>query len=245
MPANGPAPIFTLPLFPLHHVQFPQIPLQLHVFEERYKAMINACIERDEPFGVVLIREGTEVGPPATPFDIGCIARILAVKRLDDGRIYLLAAGEGRFRLLDYMEADLPYLLGKVETLEDETRHGSASVSLIATLQETFTRYLALLSEQAGVPLPTIELPDEPQPLAFCIAAVANLPQVVKQDLLEMTDPQARLLEELRLLNEQITQLETLREAEPDTDNEPDVLIAAPLEITDAIRRDYLHEGRN
>ena len=57
-----------LPLFPLNNVVlFPAMPLPLHIFEERYKAMIGDCINRNAPFGVLLIREGREVGAPATP----------------------------------------------------------------------------------------------------------------------------------------------------------------------------------
>src|SRR5579871_1485068 len=111
--------IYSLPLFPLHTVLFPQFTLQLHIFEARYKAMISSCIERNAPFGVVLIREGQETGPVAVPHDVGCMARILDFKQLEDGRLHLLAVGERRFRLLEYRETELAYLVGQVETLED------------------------------------------------------------------------------------------------------------------------------
>src|ERR1043166_5567751 len=119
MSADRSPEIYSLPLFPLKLVLFPQLMLQLHIFEDRYKAMISHCIERNQPFGVALIRQGEEVGPPAVPYEVGCVARILAVKHLEDGRMHLLIAGESRFRILEYSEADLPYLTGMVETLED------------------------------------------------------------------------------------------------------------------------------
>ena len=57
-----------LPLFPLNVVLFPGMPLPVHIFEEQYKGMIEDCLDRDKPFGVVLIKEGQEVGDPAKPF---------------------------------------------------------------------------------------------------------------------------------------------------------------------------------
>ena len=65
-----------LPLFPLNTVLFPNMVLPLHVFEERYKLMINTCLAQDKPFGVVLIYSGTEAGGPAVPHSVGTVARI-------------------------------------------------------------------------------------------------------------------------------------------------------------------------
>ena len=213
---SHPPRLYTLPLFPLNSVQFPQFPLQLHIFEERYKAMINACIDNDSPFGVVLIREGSEVGTPATPHNVGCVARILDVERLQDGRMNLLAVCEERFRVLDTMEADLPYLIGRVEEWTDRDAEADDISDLTADLSHLFEEYLALLAAHAHLPMPDVELPDDPQTLAFCVASVAMLPLPVKQALLEMTDTRKRVQEELRLLREQLEELqkETQQEAE-------------------------------
>lgn len=249
MPAE-PTPIFTLPLFPLHHVQFPLVPLQLYIFEDRYKAMINSCIERNEPFGVTLIKEGAEVGDPARPFEIGCMARILAVKREEDGRMFLLAAGESRFRLLDYMEADLPYLIGKVEAIEDEPESSENLESLSAVLQNTFLHYLRVLAEQAGETLPQLEMPDNAILLAYYVASIAVLTPEVKQELLEMTDARQRIEAEIALLEEQIAEIERLRDPdanEPIETRQPDgsTLYATPLASDADALREYLREGRN
>lgn len=230
-----PPRLYTLPLFPLNSVQFPQFPLQLHIFEERYKAMINACIDNDAPFGVVLIREGSEVGAPATPHNVGCVARILEVEKLRDGRMNLLAVCEERFRVLDYMEADLPYLIGRVEAWEDSNVGEGDLSELIADVSSLFADYLALLAAHAHLPMPDVDLPNDPQTLAFCVASVAMLPLPLKQHLLEMTDTRARLQEELRLLREQIAELKTETsnelEGEENKENAERValLIARPL----------------
>ena len=243
-------PIFTLPLFPLHHAQFPMVPLELYIFEERYKVMINGCIERNEPFGVILIKDGAEVGAPAKPFEVGCTARILAVQREADGRMRLLAAGESRFRLLDYMEADLPYLIGKVETIEDDPESSENLGPLCAVLQNTFLRYLRVLAEQAGETLPQLEMPDNAVLLAYYVASIAVLTPEAKQELLEMTDARQRIEAEISLLNEQISEIESLRD--PDS-NEPieieqsdgSTLYAMPLDSDSDALRDYLYAGRN
>src|SRR5690242_7909056 len=111
MSTEMPPTTYNLPLFPLSFVLFPEFTVQLHVFEERYKAMITRCIEQNAPFGIVLIREGNEVGASAVPYDVGCTARILAVKHEEDGRMHLLAIGGERFRLLEAIETEQAYLV--------------------------------------------------------------------------------------------------------------------------------------
>ena len=89
-----------LPLFPLEQVVlFPGMSLPLHIFEERYKVMIGACQVTDQLFGVLLIKNGSEVGAPAQPERVGCTARMLRIDRLPDGRMTILTIGEQRFRL--------------------------------------------------------------------------------------------------------------------------------------------------
>src|SRR5438067_10321725 len=78
-----------LPLFPLNVVLFPRMPLPLRIFEDRYKEMIRRCLDNDQPFGVLLIRDGQEVGPPAIPEEVGTLARIRVVEQLDEGNLNL------------------------------------------------------------------------------------------------------------------------------------------------------------
>ncbi len=87
---------FQLPLFSLNTVLFPGDTLPLHIFEARYRLMVQRCLEADahaREFGVLLIAEGQEVGAPATPHRVGTIARIGQVARLDDGRLDLATQG--------------------------------------------------------------------------------------------------------------------------------------------------------
>ena len=109
--------MYTLPLFPLNTVLFPGLPLQLHIFEPRYRTMIRLCQTENQPFGVVLIHQGIEAyGPAAEPVQIGCTARIARLVPLEDGHMNLTALGEERFRILK-LNHDTPYLVGEVESL--------------------------------------------------------------------------------------------------------------------------------
>src|SRR5437773_5641479 len=114
-----------LPLFPLNTVLFPGMGLPLHVFEERYRQMIGECLEADRCFGVCLIRYGSEVGGPAEPYLVGTQAEILAVRRLPDGRMNLVAAGRRRFRVVEITRWQ-PYILGEVAYLADDPATSAA-----------------------------------------------------------------------------------------------------------------------
>lgn len=253
--------IFSLPLFPLKLVLFPQLMLQLHIFEERYKAMISNCLERNQPFGVVLIRNGEEVGAPAVPHEVGCVARIVAVKHLEDGRMNLLIAGERRFRILEYGEADLPYLVGTVEAIEDAPLSEETLQNLQPDLKAQFERYVSLLSECAQLAIPSLELPEDPTLLTFCIACIAQMSLEEKQHLLAMTDTADRMRLERRYLRRQIEELEAMLtrqrlENEIIDDDEIEmedtppssgqrVIIALPLDLKEPEWKRFLHESRN
>lgn len=242
------ASIRSLPLFPLHNVLFPLSPLQLHVFEERYKVMINGCIERKEPFGVVLIREGDEVGQPALPFEIGCMAHILAVKRFEDDRMLLLAIGGNRFRLLDYVQTEQNYLVGKVEILEDEPCPVHPVQELHNELSGLFLHYLSLLTGREDLSDADVTLPDDPALMTFAVAAMSSWPLSVKQGLLESTNPLTRLQEEVVRLREDIREMEARRaQGEPAATVETVQLVLRvhPIGENDEERRRYLHLGRN
>ncbi len=73
-----------LPLFPLSAVLFPDAAIPLRIFEDRYKLMLQRCLESDSEFGVVLIKSGFEVGGPAETYSVGTVARIFDVERRDD-----------------------------------------------------------------------------------------------------------------------------------------------------------------
>lgn len=89
-----------IPLFPLNTVLFPGGLLPLRLFEARYIDMIRACMRQQSGFGVVLIREGSEVGnSPVRICDVGTYARIVDFSQLDDGLLGIIILAERRFRI--------------------------------------------------------------------------------------------------------------------------------------------------
>jgi uncharacterized protein len=109
-----------LPLFPLHSVLCPGIALPLHIFEPRYREMVGHCLETGSPFGVVLIREGREVGSDAGSLaDVGTTAAIRQAGRYPDGRLDIVTVGEHRFRVRSVDRSAAPYLVGTVDELDE------------------------------------------------------------------------------------------------------------------------------
>lgn len=88
-----------LPLFPLQTVLFPEGRLALRVFEPRYLDMVARCLRGENRFGVIAIREGSEVGPKATTYEIGTSAEIVDWQQERDGLLGILAAGRAPFRV--------------------------------------------------------------------------------------------------------------------------------------------------
>ena len=131
-----------IPLFELGVVLFPHMPLALHVFEERYRAMLRDCEEQGIGFGVVAIREGVEVGGGAVSHDTGTLAQIRKQERLDDGRSNLLVTGATRFRVVRRI-TDRPYPAGEVEYLSDTPGDAEEMRRLAAEVLPAFRRYAA------------------------------------------------------------------------------------------------------
>ena len=185
---------YELPLFPLNTVLFPGMPLTLHIFEERYKQMIDECLDRREPFGVVLIRNGVEaLGPVAQPYPIGCTAEIVQVQEVGDGRRNIVAIGRERFRILS-VQQDQPYLTGQVETFPlDESAPETSRAGW--QLRPWVIEYLTLLSEVGEVDFDPGQLPEEPESLAFLAATLLQIPNRQKQSLLATAGAKTLLTE--------------------------------------------------
>src|SRR5262245_25144407 len=141
-----------IPLFPLHTVLCPGIVLPLHIFEERYRAMTQHCLDTGEPFGVVLIRDGREVGTQgvATLAGVGAFAEIREAGRYPDGRYDLLAAATGRFAIDSVDARREPYLVADVTPLDDEVGDEPRAERLAAAAIRRFVRYLDLMRARDG-----------------------------------------------------------------------------------------------
>jgi Lon protease-like protein len=200
IPGDG---LTELPLFPLNNVVlFPGMKLPLHIFEERYKAMIGDCSRRDAPFGVLLIKEGQEVGDPAHPFQIGTTARITNVEQLEDGRMNILTQGERRFEVSEIIQ-QVPHLIGRVRYVADQP--GEVSNILVEEVRREFAefqRHQATIAggwhRQIDVTQDTTQLFTE---VISSLSANVELPRELRQKLLESSTNQQRLEQLLPVLN--------------------------------------------
>jgi Lon protease-like protein len=176
--------MFELPLFPLNTVLFPGMPLPLRIFEERYKRMISFCLEKNRPFGVVLIRHGREaLGPLAEPYEIGCTARIVEVQPLAEGQMNIITLGENRFRIVSTTSQD-DYLVGRVELFPLEEATQARMTSLAQRLLPLVKQYMQILSEASETDLEPDKLPADPVVLAYLAAVLVQIPPEEKQALL-------------------------------------------------------------
>lgn len=141
-----------IPLFPLHTVLCPGIVVPLHIFEERYRALTRHCLETGAPFGIVLIRDGREVGAGRTLAlaGVGALVEIRSAGRYPDGRYDLLAAATGRFAIDSVDLARAPYLVADVTPLEDEVGDERRAERLAASAIRRFVRYLELMRIREG-----------------------------------------------------------------------------------------------
>jgi hypothetical protein len=133
-------------LFPLHVVLTPGAPLPLHVFEPRYRALVADCLAAGEPFGVVCLSAGREVGAGRVAFAaVGTLAEIREVTRYPDGRSDIMTIGTARFRLTGVDGTRKPYLVGTGEMLPEVLGDPERVGPLAERVRRRFVRYLELL----------------------------------------------------------------------------------------------------
>ncbi len=202
-----------LPLFPLPDVVlFPGQSLPLHIFEFRYRMMINTALEGDRTFGVVMWNPETN-----QPSNIGCCAQILQYHRLPDDRFKILTVGQQRFRVLDWIR-EKPFRVGLVEWIEDQPSDESPFLlaNEVRELLDDVVRLSQKLTEQE-IELP--QIPRSPIELSYWIASNFHGASQEQQALLETLDTAARLKREAEILSSTRSQL-AARTVLKDTFNE-------------------------
>jgi Lon protease-like protein len=168
-----------LGLFPLPIVLVPTERIPLHIFEPRYKELIDECIELGQEFGLVLATGDGAV------HEIGTRARVAqVVELLDDASLNIVVEGGERFRLLD-LTSGRAFTTGIVEPVRDDDEPALAADA---------ERALEIFTELAEVSESDVEVPDPLSPLFdFELAARVDFAVEAKQELLSMTSPRARM----------------------------------------------------
>ncbi|HEV7613101.1 MAG TPA: LON peptidase substrate-binding domain-containing protein [Steroidobacteraceae bacterium] len=181
------AEVNSIAIFPLNIVLFPDGPLPLRIFETRYVDMVRRCMRETQAFGVVLIREGNEVGPAET-FDVGTLAKIVDFHQLSDGLLGLSCLGQKRFRIRTRSRQGDGLNLAEVDWLAPEpvvavpARHARLAALLknvLPQLGEVYTDIEMRLNDAAWV--------------GHRLAEILPIPLPDKQACLELDDPIQRL----------------------------------------------------
>jgi hypothetical protein len=180
----------TLPMFPLGTVLFPHAVLPLHIFEDRYRALVETCLRGDGRFGVVLIERGYEVGGGDTRFEVGTVARIVEAARTPDGRFLVAAVGTDRLRIRRWL-ADDPFPRAEVDLLGDPKRVPNAAAERRDDVQRLLARVLAMSAEigETTAPVEAAQLDPDPLRASYEASAVAPIGPLDAQRLLEADDP--------------------------------------------------------
>ncbi len=195
-------------MFPLGSVLFPHAALPLHVFEPRYRALVEHCLANEPEFGVVLIERGSEVGGGDSRFGTGTVARIVEASQFPDGRYALVTLGIGRLRVREWLP-DAPYPLATVVDLDDAPGDATVMAEARDAVEQRLRRVLTLATE-LGAPVAPGDVRLDPDPVraGYEACGLAPIGSLDAQRLLELDDPALRLAR----LDEQLTDLAGLLE---------------------------------
>lgn len=224
-----------LPLFPLGGVLFPGLVMPLHIFESRYRTLVEALMAlpdgADREFGVVALRAGSEVGEnnAHTLHTVGCTATLREVTPYADGRFDIVTVGRTRFRVDSIDDgAGTPYLTAAVELLPEPDGEADLARERDRVVR-LFTRYRELVGgrtiampsdgpdqEDAEPQQGEAALPDDPNVVSYLVAAATTLDLATRQALLELPTTTERLRREAQLLRREIGLIRALPSL-PDT----------------------------
>jgi Lon protease-like protein len=208
-----------LPYFPLHVVLFPHLPLPLHIFEERYRAMTRDLLADGSPYAGRFVISNTGDDEPPTTGAVGTVAEVRRAERFADGRWALVVVGAERVSL-GAVDRSGPYALIEVEPLPESIGDADSAGRLLPEVQAALDAYLdtvkRFVASAASVGresqeitdvaasldevLKPIQLPDDPLAASYAVAGVLQIELNRKQQLLELPDGATRLQAELSLL---------------------------------------------
>lgn len=189
-----------LPLFPLGTVLFQGGNLQLQIFEPRYLDMVSRCMRSGSPFGVVLIRRGSDTWDAGVPgpelFDIGTEAHIVDFNQLGNGRLGITVRGARKFRVRSAVKQGDHLLIGRVVYLPEEPAMaiGREHKDLVDLLRELLTH--------PGVQKLNLDIDlNDARSVGWRLSELLPIEAEIKQSLLQLQLPRERLQELTRLVN--------------------------------------------
>ncbi len=200
--------IVELPIFPLPLVLMPGEVLPLHIFEPRYRQMLDDVGLGNNMFGVSFFDPEADFDRPGID-SIGCVAEIKEVQTLDDGRSNVVTHGLIRYRIERYVEEGAPYLSARIAFFEDEETNAPETQASADEVYALFDRIAKAAFKMSGSRGRFPEIPkSEPEALSFLVAAAFNLDNELKYSLLSMTTTMERLERLKGILEQAVTQIE-------------------------------------
>ncbi|CAM6101568.1 unnamed protein product [Calypogeia fissa] len=194
-----------LPLFPLPLVLFPGAILPLQIFEFRYRIMMHTLLQTDLRFGVVYTDKTTGLAA------VGCVGEVIKHERLVDDRFFMICKGQERFRVMGIVRTK-PYLVARVEWLEDRPSGEQEDVEALANEVETYMKDVIRLSNRVNGK-PEKAAPEDlrkklfPTPFSFWVGSTFEGAPVEQQALLELEDTAQRLKREKETLRNTLNYL--------------------------------------
>ena len=196
--------VYELPLFPLQLVLFPGAPLPLHIFEPRYRQLLEDIRIGNNLFGLAFFDQSVSDQPHPPVGHIGCVAEVTEVQPLPDGRSNIFAVGVIRYRAEEYIDRGDPYLVARVTFFEDEDEGDllTENARLVSDLFMRIARAIRTINDERAA-LPDISDTD-PQKLSFLVAAAMEMESEAKQALLELRSTSERLRRLLEMLKKAV-----------------------------------------
>ena len=188
-----------LPLFPLNAVLFPDGIMPLRIFEARYIDMVRDCMRRDTPFGVVLLKSGSENGHEAEPEDVGCIAHITSWDMPQFGLLQLRTRGGLRFRIHATRHAANDRLEGRVDLIAADAPapvteiHLECARTLKVIIDDVYRKQASGHAQLGDSPFALPIQLDDSAWVADRWCEILPIPLKAKQKLLELEDAESRL----------------------------------------------------
>jgi len=193
-----------LPIMPLSSVLFPGTPTSLYIHEERYRTMLDECVDTgDGVFGVSLLSAGQEVGGTGIPHDIGTVAKIVAVTKLPDASSLVMARGGPRFRIRRFMNLK-PVVEAEVEVLVDDPTLRPAERAMATEAHQQLEALVRMLLETMETEDTHPEVPEDPVQLSWAVAAHVQASLEVQQQLLEASTVGDRLAMAMPMLRQEV-----------------------------------------
>lgn len=221
-----------LPLFPLNTVLFPGLSIPLQIFEPRYLLMMQRCLEKGSPFGIVLIRAESEEAGEVVISTVGTTARITRFEAVSDDLVQIEVEGETRFIIDETFDSE-PYLTGRVTPFWEQDATLIDLQPLYDQTVSLFRTYLEGLLSEGNRHLAQLQMPQDPVVMSFAIAASLQTSLSEKQSLLELSATSERLELEIRILQREQSAPEFVEVISPES---ADIQTFLPLD-TESIQK--------